>query len=229
MTKTILQRHFEKTEVGAWLRLRSCGHFAELQASPILAPYLRREALEGAGSQEPNLMVWGAAADHVRSEAFGDSVYVALLDEPAPQQADASALVREVQACAGLPSVAKQIVVCQGEGLGLLATVAASRLALPNTTLVMVDFQRCGLELAQVALGFGASGLVGQLVSKRGLPIAEEEAKKIKGEGMVSKRELQRREIARVLRGARRAPQFLMPKNKRIEQRLETEDQPSTA
>ena len=38
-----------------------------------------------------------------------------------------------------------------------------------------VDWTRCGLELAQVALGFGANELVGLIATKRGLPIADGE------------------------------------------------------
>jgi hypothetical protein len=72
-----------------------------------------------------------------------------------------------------------------------------------------VDFSKAGLELAQVSLGFGANAFWGALSNKRGLPIAEDASKKLKGEGMVPLRELQRREIARVLRGARRNPIFV--------------------
>jgi hypothetical protein len=55
-----------------------------------------------------------------------------------------------------------------------------------------------------VALGFGANVLVGVLASKRGLPIAEDASRKVKGRGMVALSELQCLEIQRVLTGARR-------------------------
>ena len=45
----------------------------------------------------------------------------------------------------------------------------------PRGARVRVDWARCGLELAQVALGFGADELVGRVASKRGLPLAEGE------------------------------------------------------
>jgi hypothetical protein len=98
-----------------------------------------------------------------------------------------------------------------GSGLALLREVAIARIVSKPTTpgaTVVVDWSRAGLELAVVALGFGASELVGVLANKRGLPIADDATKKMKGEGMVSVQELQKREIARVLTGARRTFSF---------------------
>ena len=42
---------------------------------------------------------------------------------------------------------------------------------------------RRGLEIAQVALGFGASELAGPIANARGLPIADDAQKKVKGQG----------------------------------------------
>jgi hypothetical protein len=50
--------------------------------------------------------------------------------------------------------------------------------------------------LAQVALGFGASELSGPVVTRRGLPIAEDRTQKVKGAGLVSSQLLKKRELA---------------------------------
>jgi hypothetical protein len=73
-----------------------------------------------------------------------------------------------------------------------------------------VDWSRCGLELAQVTLGFGADELVGRIASKRGLPLADGE---MAGVGKKSKRELaqvvKRRELASYVERGGREPLFL--------------------
>ena len=90
-------------------------------------------------------------------------------------------------------------------GLDLLREVAVARITGPRGARVRVDWTRCGLELAQVALGFGADELVGFVTTKRGLPIADGE---LAGVGKKSKRELaqvvKRKELAAcVERGGR--------------------------
>jgi hypothetical protein len=90
-------------------------------------------------------------------------------------------------------------------GLDLLREVAVARITGPRGARVRVDWTRCGLELAQVALGFGADELVGFIATKRGLPIADGE---LAGVGKKSKRELaqivKRKELAAcVERGGR--------------------------
>ncbi len=75
---------------------------------------------------------------------------------------------------------------------------------------VRVDWSRCGLELAQVALGFGADELVGRIVNKRGLPLGEGE---LLGVGKKSRHEaadlVKRKELAAVVRRAGRVPGFV--------------------
>jgi hypothetical protein len=75
---------------------------------------------------------------------------------------------------------------------------------------VRVDWSRCGLELAQVALGFGANELCGHIANKRGLPIAEGETL---GVGKKSAREaahaVKRRELEGFVRRAGRTPRFV--------------------
>jgi hypothetical protein len=75
---------------------------------------------------------------------------------------------------------------------------------------VRVDWTRAGLELAQVALGFGADELAGFIATKRGLPIADGE---MSGVGKKSKRELaqivKRRELAGCIERGGRLPVFV--------------------
>jgi hypothetical protein len=75
---------------------------------------------------------------------------------------------------------------------------------------VRVDWTRCGLELAQVALGFGASELAGRIANKRGLPMAEGE--KLGVVGKKSRLEaadtVKRRELEGFVRRAGRTPRF---------------------
>jgi hypothetical protein len=75
---------------------------------------------------------------------------------------------------------------------------------------VRVDWTRCGLELAQVALGFGADELAGFIATKRGLPIADGE---LSGVGKKSKRELaqvvKRKELAACVERGGRVPVFV--------------------
>ena len=95
-------------------------------------------------------------------------------------------------------------------GLDLLREVAIARISGPHAVRVRVDWVRTGLELAQIAIGFGASELVGQIASKRGLPLAEGE---LAGVGKKSRRELasvvKRKELAAYVRRAGREPVFI--------------------
>jgi hypothetical protein len=145
-----------------------------------------------------DLMALGALADELRIREVQNEVFVRIELHGQSQ---------------GLPDTlwASQPNVCiaSGTGLSLLREVAKARIFRRPGTTVAVDFNTCGLELAQVALGFGASGLHGVLSNKRGLPIATGDEKRVKGEGQVSLLELQRREIVRVLRGGRREAIFV--------------------
>ena len=90
-------------------------------------------------------------------------------------------------------------------GVTFLRRVARARIASEPGARIAVDWVEIGLELAQVALGFGASELCGAVVNKRGLPIAEGETRKIKGQGQVAFSDIKMRELegllARVGRG----------------------------
>ena len=63
-------------------------------------------------------------------------------------------------------------------------------------------------EIAQVALGFGASELCGPIANKRGLEIAEDATRRVKRRGDVALRALKRAEIAGLVERCRRTPVF---------------------
>jgi hypothetical protein len=142
-----------------------------------------------------DLLLLGAMADRVREDEAGDVVRVTLRSAGAP---DGGALV--VRA----PDVPPH-----ARGLALLRAVAMARLESPEGARVAIDWSDVGLELAQVALSFGANEIVGSVVSKRGLPIAEDATKKVKGEGMVPVLSLKKRELGDLLRRMGREPSFV--------------------
>jgi 2-iminoacetate synthase ThiH len=164
------------------LHARRAGELARVRE---LAP-----ALEHA-----DVLAVGALADRIRSEEVGDVVRVyasAVAD-------DATDVVRVPLADA------------TNAGLDALRRVALARILGPTAARVRIDWSECGLELAQVALGFGASELVGPLANRRGLPIAEGATKKVKGEGMVAVAALKKKELEDLLRMAGRTALFDSP------------------
>jgi hypothetical protein len=58
-------------------------------------------------------------------------------------------------------------------GQELLFQIALARLATPADKSVAVSYEQIGIELAQTALAFGADALVGDLTSKRTLPLLD--------------------------------------------------------
>jgi hypothetical protein len=88
----------------------------------------------------------------------------------------------------------------RARGLDLLRAVAIARVLGSRAAAVCVDFGATGLEIAQVALGFGASALAGPIADRRGLPIAEDAQKKVKGKGLVALRALKQEELATLVR-----------------------------
>ncbi len=89
--------------------------------------------------------------------------------------------------------------------------VAIARIVGPRAADVRVDWSEIGIELAQVALGFGANELVGPIANKRGLAIADDATKKVKGEGMVSLQAMKQRELAGLVRRSGRRVVVLGP------------------
>ena len=133
-----------------------------------------------------DLLVLGALADLVRGADVGDDVFVH------ENGGDDVTWVCEASS-----------------DLEWLREVAVLRIALVKGARIGVDWGQCGLELAQVALGFGASDLRGPITNKRGLYISDDEMKKVKGEGMIRARELMRREIGLLVKYAGRKAVFL--------------------
>lgn len=142
-----------------------------------------------------DLLLLGALADRVRKEEAGDVVHVTVR-APNDHEGQATLVVH-----AGEQIAAER-------GIALLRAVAITRLTSPKAARVAVDWSEVGLELAQVALSFGANELMGPIMSKRGLPIAQDAAKKVKGEGMVLVSSLKKKEIGELVRRMGREPVF---------------------
>jgi hypothetical protein len=141
---------------------------------------------EIAGALEhADLLAVGALADLVRTEEAGDLVRIFANVRPDPE--DGAIDVRR-----GSKD--------DGSGIRFLRSVAVARITGPLAASVRVDWAEIGLELAQVALGFGASELVGPIANKRGLAIADDEEKKVKGVGMVSVQAMKQQELAGLVR-----------------------------
>jgi 2-iminoacetate synthase ThiH len=141
-----------------------------------------------------DLLALGALADRVRVAEVGDDVRIYTSHVAAD---DGDAVV--------LPAPDGELT-----GLELLREVAIARITGPRGARVRVDWTRSGLELAQVALGFGANELSGVLANKRGLPMAEGE--KLGVVGKKSRLEaaeiVKRKELEGFVRRAGRTPRF---------------------
>ena len=160
-----------------------------------------------------DLLALGALADRVRAEDVGADVRIYT---DAPLRGDTDAPLRgDTDAPPSGDTGALAVVVLPREGqeltgLDLLREVAIARITASRGAHVRIDWTRCGLELAQVALGFGADELLGFIATKRGLPIADDE---LAGVGKKSKRELaqvvKRRELASYVERGGRVPVFI--------------------
>lgn len=133
-----------------------------------------------------DLLVLGAVADAVRKRENGDVVRVHPSADPGV------VWIREANS-----------------ELDMLRAVAIARVTGPVAARVGVDWGRQGLELAQVALGFGATDLTGPITRKSGELIHEDDLRKVKGQGMVAVTALKRREIAALIRNAGRSCEFV--------------------
>jgi hypothetical protein len=132
--------------------------------------------------RDADLLALGALADAIRREEVGSVVRVHLGSAPEGTIA--------------------------AKGLDVLREVAIARVLGEKGARVCVDFGASGLEIAQVALGFGASELCGPIANRRGLPIADDAKKKVKGKGMVALRALQQEELLTIIRRAKREPEL---------------------
>ncbi len=150
-----------------------------------------------------DLLALGALADSVRADEVGPEVLI-YTSEPTPETGDARAVAPPLVV---LPHEADQFT-----GLELLREVAVARIVGAPGARVRVEWSKCGLELAQVALGFGANELAGRIVSKRGVPLGEGE---LLGVGKKSRHEaaelVKRKELAGFVRRAGRVPVFVSP------------------
>jgi hypothetical protein len=137
-----------------------------------------------------DLLALGAVADAVRAGDVGDTVVIH--DRTPSEPADVAWVETSPDA----------------SELDFLRAVAVARIAARKGARVGVDWSQRGMELAQVALDFGASDLRGAITRKSGLPILEGERLKRKGQGMVELRAIKRQEIGALVRHAGRSPVF---------------------
>ena len=135
--------------------------------------------------EKADLLVLGAVADILRSEDSGRAVHIF------------------EQASEGITWVAP----AKSE-LDTLRAVALARITGSLKARIGVDWSQTGMELAQVALGFGASEWRGPITRRSGLPILEDEKQKVKGQGMVEYRSIKKKEIADLVTHAGRQPVF---------------------
>jgi 2-iminoacetate synthase ThiH len=175
------------------------GAIEEAGLSLVLAQR-RRGAIAEASSldllRRADLLALGALADLIRSEEVGDEVRLYVPPPTAPEDDVVT-----------LPLEGRELT-----GLELLREVAVARATGPRLARVRVDWTRCGLELAQVALGFGANELAGHLSTKVGALIAEGD---LTGVGKKSRHQLatvaKKQELGAFVRRAARVPVFVLP------------------
>ncbi len=144
-----------------------------------------------------DLLVLGAVADTVRVEDVGATVRI---HEHAPRGA--------APGDAEITWVDASVYPSELEFLRAVAVARIAALGGPRPR-IGVDWSKCGMELAQVALGFGASELRGPITRKSGLPIYADEKLKVKGQGMVELASIKRQEIGALVTHAGRLPVFV--------------------
>lgn len=126
------------------------------------------------------LLVLGALADHARELWMGERVLVM------------PPIVAERE-----PAVT--LTLATGDtGLEFVRAVAIARLTTPANAHVRVDWASAGLEMVQAALLFGADQIVGTVVTKAGLPLADQAA-----------RALRKADVAGLIKRAGRLPVFV--------------------
>ncbi|HKQ69627.1 MAG TPA: hypothetical protein VJT73_09820 [Polyangiaceae bacterium] len=154
--------------------------------TPLLAAReLGQEPPTGAAELLGNcdILALGAAANVVRRRECGDEARVYV---PVPPPASAGVVVLTSSETA--------------RGTALLRRIAELRLLGPIGLRIVIDAGSLGLEIAQVALSFGASDLATPTASRRGLPMALE---------AYAKTLVKRREIAAYVERAGYAPVFV--------------------
>lgn len=154
-----------------------------------------------------DLLVLGAVADLVRTDDVGEVVRI--------HQREALAGEPEVQWVETSPGASE---------LDFLRAVAVARIAARKGARIGVDWAVRGMELAQVALGFGASDMRGPIQRKSGLVILEGEKLKLKGQGMVELSTIKKQEIAALVTHAGRLPVFVDEESARVRSTESTEE-----
>lgn len=131
----------------------------------LLAARAEGAPLDDAAAREAiaraDTLALGAAADRARRAELGDEVRI--FPSTAPATLAGAAVV------ASEPRL---------EGTALLRDVARRRLLGPVGQRIVVDFAAVGLEIAQIALSFGASDLAGPIATKKGLPLLDDGSQK---------------------------------------------------
>ncbi|HEX9295989.1 MAG TPA: hypothetical protein VF881_09135 [Polyangiaceae bacterium] len=170
MTSKLVERLFEHEGLAPLLALRKEGG---VPAGAEAADLLSRAAL----------LALGAAADVARRQECGDEVRIYV---PAPPPPGPGLLVLGASPPAG--------------GTAFLRELATLRLTGPIGARIVVDFGAVGLEIAQVALSFGATDWAGPIARRGGLPLidADDQRKLVK-----------RREIAGFVERAGFRPLFV--------------------
>lgn len=176
---TFIERAIESAGLGAVLPARRRDDIAAARA--LLASY-----------RDVDILVLGALADAIRAEECGDVVRIHPRggDDPLPD---------------GVEWVSRS----GRTELELLRTIAVIRITSKRATKIGIDWGTTGLEVPQVALGFGATDLTGPITTKAGDLLSADALKKVKGQGMVAQTSLKRLEIAALLQNAGRVCHFV--------------------
>lgn len=181
----LVDRALEGAGLSAIVAARTAGDLARVRAE-----------IDRLGAATVDLLALGALADRIRADEVGDIVRV-YTHAAADDRDDADVVTVDADG---------------GEGLAFLRALAIARITGPRASRIRVDWTSVGLELAQVALGFGASELRGTIASKRGLPIA---ATDMAGVGKESAKEpaalVKKRELAAFIERSGRRPVFEEP------------------
>ena len=153
----------------------------------LLASREHGQIVTGSAAEEvlgrADVLALGAAADIARRRECGDEAHIYV---PFAPPASASLLLIDAREGA--------------RGTALLRKVATLRLTGEIGARIVVDWGAVGLEIAQVALCFGATDLAGTIASRRGLPMLDSEDQK---------KQVKRREIAGYVERAGFRPVFV--------------------
>jgi hypothetical protein len=141
MTSPLVQRAIDRAGLHDVVAARDRGLVSD-------DPELRRQI------EQTEILALGAAADLCRRRECGDEARIYVPVPPAPSE--------------------NLVVVGPGDrarGTALLHAIATMRLLGPLGRRIVVDWASVGLEIAQVALSFGATDIAGPIASRRGLPM----------------------------------------------------------